>query len=279
MRREGFWLSIGLLVAAMVSIQVSAAYGKTLFPRVGAAGVAGLRIAFAALIMAGATRPWRALKDRKGYGWLIAYGLVLGAMNLIYYLSLARLPLGIAVALEFVGPLGVALWASRKPRDFLWIGLAVAGLAVLLPLRRASAGVDPLGAALALTAGGLWAAYILIGKRAGDRFGGAAAGLGMMMAAVAIAPIGLVTGGPRLFLPGVLPAAFVLALLSSAIPYSLEMYALTRLPSRLFGLLMSLEPAIASVSGALVLGERLTILQAAGVAAIVAASFGASLGA
>ena len=268
-----------LLVIAMASMQFGAAYAKGLFPRVGAQGAAGLRLAFSALMLGLATRPWRGPRVARSLSPLLAYGAALGAMNTLFYMALATTPLGIAIALEFIGPLGLALAASRRPADFAWIALAVGGLLVLLPLRQGAHAVDPRGAAFALGSGACWALYIVFGRRAGALLGGRATGLGMIVAAAIFAPVAIARIGPALFAPGLIPAALLLALLSSALPYSLEMVALTRLPARVFGTLMSLEPGVGAIAGLVMLGERPTVEQWAGIAAVVVASVGTTLSA
>jgi inner membrane transporter RhtA len=200
-------------------------------------------------------------------------------MNLSFYLAIERIPLGIAVALEFVGPLTVSVLASRRPSDFAWACLAAAGVFLVLPLAGA-AGTDLRGAAFALLAGGFWALYIVFGKRAGRMVpGGAAAAFGMIVAACTVLPVGVLRFEQRALNGQVMLLAFTVAVMSSAIPYSLEMVALRAIPARTFGILMSLEPALAASVGWLVLGERLSVLQWSAIASIVVASVGSSSGA
>ena len=262
-----------LLIVAMASVQTGAAFAKKLFVVVGPAGVTALRLLIAAVVLLAMWRPSLRLGARE-WRMVIAYGLSLGAMNLLFYLAIARIPLGVAVALEFTGPLAVAMAASRKAIDFLWIGLAVVGLALLLPL--GGARIDLTGAALALGAGVCWALYILFGRKAGAALGGQAVALGMAVAAIAVAPIGVALAGPGLLAPAVLAAGLIVAMLSSVVPYSLEMVVLPRLPAGVFGVLMSLEPAIAVLSGFVILAERPNLTQIAAVGCIVAASIGAA---
>jgi inner membrane transporter RhtA len=264
----------------MVSVQLGAAVAKGLFPRIGPQGATALRLIFSALILVIVRRPWRDLHlVGRGALPLLAYGLTLGAMNTLFYMALSRTPLGIAVALEFLGPLSVAASRSRRWLDSAWILLAVAGLVALLPLGRAVHGVDPLGAALALAAGACWALYILFGSRVARTLGPGATALGMVIAAAAFAPLDAAAAVSPLFTADALPAGALIALFSSAIPYSLEMVALARLPVRAFGVLMSLEPAVAALAGLALLGERLAPLQWAGIAAVILASVGTTLGA
>ncbi len=208
---------------------------------------------------------------------VIIYGMALGGMNLLFYMSVRSVPLGIAVALEFTGPLAVALLGSRRLIDFVWIILAVTGLLLLIPLGRSDATVDLIGAGYALGAGVCWALYILYGQKAGAEHGVQTAALGVIIAAVFIAPVGIVHAGSALLNPALIPAALGVAILSTALPYSLEMIALTRLPARTFGTLMSIEPAIAALSGLIFLSETLTKTQWLAILAIIIASVGATL--
>lgn len=261
------------LVAAMVSIQSGAAFAKQLFPVVGPAGMTTLRVGFAALILLALRRPWRRSLPAREFGAVALYGAALGLMNLLFYLSLRTVPLGIAVAIEFTGPLAVALWGSRRTVDLAWIGLAVLGLALLLPLHGA-APIDPLGAALALAAGGCWALYIVFGQAAGRSGGPTAVALGMTVAALLVAPFGIAQAGADLLVPATLVAGLAVAVMSSALPYSLEMFALTRMPRPAFGVLMSLEPAIAALAAMPLLGEVPSPLQWIAILCVSAASIG-----
>jgi inner membrane transporter RhtA len=257
-----------------VSVQIGASLAKGLFPQVSALGVVALRVGFAALMMLALWRPWRApfLAWRR---WpILAYGAALGTMNLVFYLALARIPLGIAVAVEFTGPLAVAMLASQKALDFLWIGFAAAGIVLLLPFGPVASHLDPTGVALALAAGVCWALYIVFGRMAGSEGQGQSVALGMVVAAAVVLPIGAVKAAHGLAIAGVLPMAVLVALLTSVVPYSLEMVALTRLPPRVFGVLMSAEPAIGALAGFAILGERLSAAQCLAVALIIAASLG-----
>lgn len=268
---------IGLLLIAMASIQTGASLAKSMFPLVGAQGTTTLRLIFASLIMLLILRPWRARFTASTLKTVIIYGLALGGMNILFYMSLRSIPLGIAVALEFTGPLAVALFASRRAVDFLWIGLAVIGLLLLIPIGRTDASIDLVGTSYALGAGVCWALYILYGQKAGAEHGVQTAALGVMVAALFIAPIGIVHAGSALLNPALLPVAIGVAILSTALPYSLEMVALTRLPARTFGTLMSIEPAFGALSGLLFLNEVLSAAQWFAIAAIITASVGATL--
>jgi inner membrane transporter RhtA len=265
-----------VLLAAMASFQLGATFAERLFPTVGAAGAAALRLAGSSLILALVRRPWRGVTLRGPWGGVVAYGVALGTMNTLFYQALRTLPLGIAVAIEFLGPLAVATLASRRPLDLVWVGLAIAGLGLLLPLHGVHR-VDLGGVLYALGAGVCWALYIVFGRRAGQAHGANATGLGIFVATLIFLPPQVALQGVHLFAPAVLPIALLVALLSSALPYSMEMYALTRLPTRTFGTLMSLEPAVGAIAGLLLMNQRLAALQWAGILAVVLASFGAAV--
>ena len=268
---------VGLLLIAMASIQSGASLAKSMFPIVGAQGTTTLRLIFASVIMLLVLRPWRATLTAKSLRTVVIYGMALGGMNFLFYMSLRTVPLGIAVALEFTGPLAVALYASRRALDFLWIGLAVAGLLLLIPTGGTSSGIDLTGAAYALGAGICWALYILFGQKAGNDNGVQTAALGVMIAALFVAPIGIVHAGAALLTPALIPVAIAVAVLSTALPYTLEMVALTRLPARTFGTLMSIEPAFGALSGLIFLQEQLSLAQWMAITCIILASIGATL--
>ncbi|KRF02183.1 transporter [Frateuria sp. Soil773] len=270
-------LAVGVLLIAMVSYQCGAALAKQLFPHIGAQGATACRLGLGALILLLLRRPWR--RSRPGADWRVlwGYGLAMGMMNLVFYLSLRTIPLGIAVALEFTGPLALALFGSRRLLDFVWIALVVAGLLLLLPLRGQAHELDPLGVAYALAAGVGWALYIVLGQKAGAAYGADAVTLGTSIAALLAIPAGIVHAGGALFSPSLLPLALGVAVLSSALPYSLEMIALTRLPARTFSTLLSIEPAVAAVAGVVFLSERLSLLQWLAIVAIIVAAAGTAL--
>ncbi|WP_201192897.1 threonine/homoserine exporter RhtA [Pseudomonas fluorescens] len=268
---------VGLLLIAMASIQSGASLAKSMFPVVGAQGTTTLRLIFASVIMLLLLRPWRAKLTAKSLRTVIVYGIALGGMNLLFYMSLRTVPLGIAVALEFTGPLAVAIYASRRAIDFLWVALAAAGLMLLIPTGATSSGIDPLGAGYALGAGVCWALYILFGQKAGADNGVQTAALGVMIAALFVTPFGIAHAGTALLTFSVIPVAIGVALLSTALPYTLEMVALTRMPTRTFGTLMSIEPAFGALSGLLFLQEFLTLSQWLAILCIILASVGATL--
>ena len=269
--------AVGAMLGAMFTTQFGTAFAKSLFPAVGAVGVTTLRVTLAAIVLTALWRPWRNPPARAAWPVLAAYGVALGLMNLTFYLALRTIPLGVGVAVEFVGPLGVAVAASRRTLDFLWIALAVAGLALLLPIWKQAHPLDPVGLAFMLAAGACWASYIVFGQKAGKAHGRAATAIGMAVAAVVVIPFGAASAGMKLLSPTVLLPGVAVALLASVIPYSLEMLALTRLPVRVFGTLLSLAPAVAALMGWLILHEALTPVQGLAIAAIVAASVGTTL--
>ena len=276
-RKASVWLPVAVIFIAMLSIQSGASLAKSLFPLVGAPGVTALRIVLGTLILVVIFKPWR-LRFRKEQRLpLLFYGLSLGAMNYMFYLSIQTIPLGIAVALEFTGPLAVALFSSRRPVDFIWVVLAVLGLWFLLPLGQNVSHIDLKGAALALGAGAGWAVYILSGQRAGEEHGPATVALGSLIAAIVFVPIGMAQATVSIWQWSVMPIGLAVAILSTALPYSLEMIALTRLPTRIFGTLMSMEPALAAISGMVFLGETLTFTQTLALCSIIAASMGSTL--
>ncbi len=276
-KSDSLVLPIGMACLAMICTPLGASLAKQLFPVVGAAGGTALRLTFAALILLAVWRPWRVRPTLKEARTILVYGLAMGWMNLLFYSSLERIPLGIAMALEFTGPLAVAMATSRRSADFAWIALAALGLLALLPLGHDSKPLSPTGIAFALGAGLCWALYIVFGQKAGSAHGGQTTALGTLIAAIVIVPIGIGHAGTALFSPALLPVACAVAFLSSALPYSLEMYALTRIPARTFGVLMSVEPVLGALSGIVFLGETLSAIQWAAVASIVVASAGSAV--
>ncbi len=262
----------------MLSFQAGASIAKQLIPRIGAPGTTALRLGLSALLVAVLQRPWRHVPSRAAWPIVLAYGVALGTMNFIFYLSIRTIPLGIAVALEFTGPLAVAVAHSRRRLDFVWIALAVVGLLLLLPLTQTSARLDPVGVLCALGAGVCWALYIIFGQKAGHAHGSGASAWGMLIAACLIVPIGVLDAGRALVSPSVLPLGLGVAILSSALPYTLEMTALRYLSARTYGVLMSFEPALAALVGLLVLGEALTRHQWLAIGAVIVASIGTVAG-
>jgi inner membrane transporter RhtA len=259
----------------MVSVQFGAALAASLFDENGPAAMSLLRIAFAAAILLAVWRP--RLRDHAPTDLRLAalFGLTLGVMNLTFYEAIARLPLGVAVTIQFVGPLGVAVAGSRRRLDLLWALLAAAG--VVLLAQPGGGGIDPAGLAFILVAAAGWAAYILVAVRAGQRFsGGTGLALAMAVAVAVPAVPGIAEGGSHLLSPPLLAAGLAIGLLSSVIPYSVETEALRRMPQHVFGVLMSLEPAVAAVAGLFVLGQHLDVLQFVAIGLVIAASTGAA---
>jgi inner membrane transporter RhtA len=267
-------MPVAATVAGMFFIQAGSSIAKTLFPLAGVAGVAVLRLVFASLMMLLIWRPWRTALRPGTLRYVVAYGIVLGAMNLAFYAALRRIPLGITVALEFTGPLGLALLHSSRRSDLVWVALAAGGVYLLLPIAPSAGALDPTGIALALFAGTCWALYIVFGQKAGTGGQGHMAAYGAVIAALLVTPFGIGLAGQQLLDARVIPGGLLVAALSSAIPYSLEMIAMTRMPARIFGILMSVEPAIGALSGFVILGERLSGRQLGAISLVIAASVG-----
>ena len=273
-------LPLAALMGSLLSLCVGSTYAKTLFPVLGPEGVSALRIGLAMLMLMAVFRPWRRRWTRADVLPLSLYGFTLGAMNLLFYQAIGRIPVGLAIALEFTGPLAVALWSSRHKQDLLWVGLAGAGLLLILPTRGLDApgALDPMGIGYALGAAVCWALYIVFGRRVAQRYGRDATPMGMLVAALLVVPIGVADAGalllePQWWLPGL-----AVALLSSALPYALEIYALRQLPQRVFSILLSLEPVVGALTGWLMLSEMLTAQQWLAMGLIVLASMGSALG-
>lgn len=272
--RLAAFLPVVWVVIAMASIQTGAAITKQLFPVVGTTGAAALRLLFAAIILCVVLRPWRLRMTLADKRLILVYGIALAGLNVLFYASLRTVPLGIATALEFTGPLLVAMLSSRRAADFLWIGLAVGGLLLLLPLGSTATAIDPVGAAFALGAGTCWALYIVFGQKAGAEQGVQMTAIGVAIAAVCVFPLGLAQAGASLFTPSIFPFAIAVAVLSTALPLSLEMVGMSRLPAKTFGTLMSLEPAFGALSGLVFLREHLAPVQWLAIGAIISASVG-----
>jgi inner membrane transporter RhtA len=268
-----------LVILPIFSVQLGAALAKSLFDSLGPGGTVFLRIAFAALVLFLLVRPKLGGHDRAGYLVAGLFGLTLAGMNFSLYLAFDRIPLGVAVTLEFVGPLGVAVAGSRRLLDLLWVVLAAAGILLLAPLSvLGGMDLDPVGVAFALLAGCLWASYILLSARTGSAFpGGTGLVIALCVGTFVLFPFGIAGAGYALLDPKLLLAGFGVAMLSSAIPYSLELEALRKLPARVFGVLMSLDPAVAALAGLVVLGERLEMRAVAAIIFVTIAAAGASL--
>jgi inner membrane transporter RhtA len=268
---------VALVIGAVASVQIGSAVATTVFDEVGPGGTVMLRTLFAAVILALLWRPGLRGRSREEWVLVVAFGATLAGMNYAFYAALDRIPLGVAVTFEFVGPLGVAVFGSRRALDLVWVMLAGAGI---LLLADPGGGFDGVGVALALLAGAFWAAYILVSARMGRTIPGQSGlALAMVVAAALVLPAGIADGGADLLDPAVLAIGLGVAILSSAIPYSLEFEALRRLPAGVFGVLMSLEPAMAALAGFVVLGEVLDARELAAIGLVVVASAGAARGA
>jgi len=267
-------LPVAALMGSLVSLCVGTSFAKSLFPLVGAEGTTTLRLVFSTALLMLFLRPWRRTWVKADLLPLALYGVPMGFMNLLFYCALQTIPFGLAVAIEFTGPLAVALWLSRKPLDFVWVILAILGLGLILPWPGSTDALDPAGMGFALGAGCCWALYIVFGQRVAARYGAMATPMGMLIAAVVVAPVGLTVAGEALFDSHLLLIALVVALVSSAVPYSLEMYALQHLPKHTFSVLLSLEPAVGAMAGWLVLSEQLSAQQLLAMGLIMAASIG-----
>lgn len=269
---------IPAVLLAVISVQGGAAFAKELFPVLGAAGTAGLRVGLSALLLFAVFRPPLARLTRAQWVAVIPYGVVLGAMNLTFYMALERIPLGLAVTLEFAGPLGLAVFGSRRGLDFVWVVLAAVGIVLISPWRGGVGSLDVLGVVLALIAGGCWSAYIVLGGRVGKVFpGGQSVATGMLFASLTVLPFSFAGGLAAHLTPLRFLGGLAVALLSGAVPFTLEMMALRVLSSRTFGILMSLEPAAAALSGLVFLREQLTVTQWLALIFVSAASAGAAL--
>jgi inner membrane transporter RhtA len=275
--RTTILLPIAAVVTAMAAFQISAAFAKSLFPVMGAQGAAAMRLTLGALMLIALTRPWR--NWPKGAPWpaVIGLGVSVAGAVLLYYSAISRLPLGVSIALQFLGPLSVALFASKRPRDLIWAVLAAVGVWALVG--QAGPGLhhlDLLGLAYALGAAAGWAGYILFGRVVGPALGRSAATLATGIAALIVLPFGIAQAGPALLTPALLPLVALVALFSTVIPFRLELFAMARMPARTFAVLTSLEPAFGALSGLVLLHERLAATQALGIAAVITAAGGAA---
>jgi inner membrane transporter RhtA len=276
-RRSGT-LPVTALLLCILSVQFGAGFAKHLFPVYGVALTTELRLCVGALLLLPVLRPWRLQLPLGSWPWIALFGALIGAMNFAFYSALQRIPLGIAVALEFTGPLVLAAMTSHRPGHLLWIGMAALGVVLLLPLTHTAPALDVIGVLLALLAACCWAMYMLLAQRVGV-WGDEVIALALGFGALAVLPVTL-AGAPHFaFTPAQLGDALMVGVFSSALPFSLEMYALTRMPTRVYGTLTSLEPAVGALMGLVILHELPTPLQAAGIAAVVAASVGMAISA
>ncbi|MFJ2888709.1 EamA family transporter [Streptomyces sp. NPDC087305] len=272
--RRGSLGPVGLVLAGGISVQFGGALAVTLMPRVGALGVVTLRLLVAAVILLVVCRPSVRGHSRADWGTVVVFGITMAAMNGLFYQSLARIPLGPAVTLEVLGPLALSVLTSRRALNAVWAGLALAG--VFLLGGGGFSSLDPVGVAFALGAGAMWATYIIFSARTGRRFPQAdGLALAMVVAAVVFLPLGVVESGTKLLNPATVALGSAVAVLSSVLPYTLELLALRRLPSSTFAILMSLEPAVAATAGFLILHQALSVPESMAIALVIAASMGA----
>ncbi|MEV6741978.1 EamA family transporter [Streptomyces sp. NPDC051104] len=273
-RLRGSLGPVGLVLAGGVSVQFGGALAVSLMPRAGALGVVTLRLVVAAIVLLLVCRPRLRGHSRADWGTVVAFGITMAAMNGLFYQAVARVPLGPAVTLEVLGPLTLSVLASRRAVNVVWAALALAG--VFLLGGGGFGDLAPAGVAFALSAGAMWAAYIVFSARTGRRFPQAdGLALAMAVAAVLFVPLGIAESGTRLLVPVTIGLGAAVAMLSSVLPYTLELLALRRLPASTFAILMSLEPALAATAGFLILGQSLTATQAVAIALVIAASMGA----
>ena len=268
------------VLGSVTSLCVGTSFAKHLFPVIGAQGTTALRVGFSALLLLAIWRPWRFGPTRTNYAQIAIFGAVLGLMNLLFYMAIKRLPFGVTVAIEFIGPLSVAVWMSRRPLDLVWLGLAVVGLFLLLilPLFGVQVGMlDPVGLMYAIGAAVCWGGYIVLGKRNSHLHGGMVVSLGLLSAAIVVVPFGIAEAGAKLLTPSLLMYGLAVAAVSSAIPYSLEMFALKRLSHSTFSTMLATEPAVAALAGMLLLNEHLSVTQWSAIGIIMCAAMGSAL--
>ena len=262
------------VLGAVTALGLGTSWAKQLFPVIGAQGTTALRVGFSALLLLAIWRPWRRTLQPGDWRSVLLYGSTLGLMNLSFYMALRTIPFGLAVAIEFAGPLTVAVLSSRRALDFVWVALAAAGLSLLLPLGLGDSRLDPVGVLWALAAATLWGLYIVFGKRLSHLHAGHSVALGLSVAALVVVPVGVWHAGTALLSPGVLLVGVCVAAISSAIPISLEMVALKRLPKQAFGILISMEPAVAALLALVLLGEQLSFTQWLAIGLVMGASVG-----
>ncbi|MDP3749180.1 MAG: EamA family transporter [Phenylobacterium sp.] len=272
----GVVLPLLATVAAMAAFQVGAAFAKSLFPAIGPEGAATLRLGLGAVMLLAIARPWRAWPASAPLLPLLGLGVSVAVVILAFYMAIERLPLGLAIALQFLGPLGVAVFGSRRWSDLAWAILAAAGVWLLVGMGAPGAALDLVGIGWALVAAAAWATYILCGRVASVAFGRSTAALSVAIAALLVLPVGVHEAGAELLSPALIPMALLVALMSTAVPFSLELYAMPRMPARTFAVFTSLEPAFGVLSGLFLLQERLDVAQIGGVTAVVAAAAGAA---
>ncbi|GAA0832713.1 MULTISPECIES: EamA family transporter [Marinomonas] len=261
--------------ASLLSLQVGAAFAKTIFPLVGTDGVAALRIGISALLFVVLFQPWKVRLSVSQWPSIVIYGAMIGLMNLLIYRAFLYIPVGIAISIEVLGPLGISLLSTKRRTDIIWIFCALIGV-LLLPFNQTDTTLNITGVIYAVLAAICWGLYIKTASTV-SQIGSKGVATGMLIAALFMVPIGTVQAGLSLFTPNVLMLGLIIALLSSAIPFLLDMYALKRLPRSIFGVLMSASPAVSAIAGAIILNEQLSALQWLGIVAISLACIGASL--
>ena len=265
------------VLGSVTALGIGTSFAKQLFPQVGSLGTTALRVGFSAMLLLALWRPWRWPLSRTDAWSLLRYGVALGFMNLLFYMSLRTSPFGLAVAIEFSGPLAVSMISSRRPIDFVWLTLAVLGLGLLLPIGHEVSSLDLDGVLFAMAAAVCWGAYIVFGKRVGHLHAGHSVALGLTVAALTVVPLGVWSAGSALLEPRILLFGLGVAAISSALPISLEMVALKRLPQETFGIMTSMEPAVAALLGLLILDEHLSGLQWVAIACTMLAAVGSSV--
>ncbi|MFA5702466.1 MAG: DMT family transporter [Advenella sp.] len=270
-------IGIAALIGSMASLCIGTSFAKSLFSEVGAQGTTTYRLVFSALLLCCIWRPWRFKLNRKDALSIVLYGLSLASINFLFYMSLRTIPLGIAIAIEFIGPLSLAIYSSRKKIDFLWIVMVATGLYMLIPQQDSMAALDPVGVAYAGIAGVGWALYIIFGQRTRNIHPGQASSLGITVSALVVLPFGIGHAGTELLNPSLMLFGLGVAIMSSAIPYSLEMISLRALPRKTMSILLSLEPAMGAIAGVILLHELLTLAQWLAITFIVSASIGCAV--
>jgi len=266
------------VLGSIISLCVGSSYAKHLFLHIGPEGTTVFRVGFAAILLLVIWRPWRLPLSRNEAKHIVLYGLTLGFMNLMFYKGISKIPIGVAIAIEFLGPLTLATLSSRRFVDFVWILFAVIGLLLLSPLTgSATKNLDLGGVVFILCAGAAWGFYIIIGKKAGNSHGGQVTSLGLLVASMVALPFGGQQAYAGLFEPKYVLAGCLVAVLSSAIPYSLELYALQKMPKQTFGILLSMEPAVGALASWIILGELLSLVQWIAIGAIIVASIGSAM--
>lgn len=276
-RQYPMWIGVVTLILSIISLCTGTSIAKNLFSEVGAIGTTTYRIFFSACILWLIWRPWRIPLTGSDLSTIVPYGICIVGMNLPFYLSLQTLPVGIALAIEFTGPLALAIYKSRTRYDFLWIAFAIVGLYLLLWPDSVSdelIALDPMGVIYALIAGAFWAAYIIFGQKARRVHPAHLTAYGLTIAALIILPLGLYSGGVDMFKPHLLLFGFGIAILSSALPYSLEAFSLRILPTKTFSIMLSLEPAVGALAGIIILGEIIESQQWLAILLVVTASAG-----